>query len=258
MEVVDRAEEALGAEPGALRARVGVSAHDSSCNLGVERELVRRDKGESATHVEKRRPVDAREEVLLEVVVEAIGLVLRAEDGRERLRARERQTVSSDRSRKGEARGKAHLLGDAAVLELGEPAGEERRGVSASIQIKYERERALRRTAAERRRGCGDAHELVVARQQRAARVAVVLGRELRAVVQRAQVVDEDGRLARDGGGRLRVGERRRIAEREDVGELGRLGRCGVDGDPPGGVSCVRVGCCQSTSRASEKGKDAG
>jgi len=76
--VVDGAEEALGAEPGALRWHGPVS------RVSVARPTGIRARGERA-HLEERRPVDAREDVLLEVEVKAVGHVLRAEDGRKGL-----------------------------------------------------------------------------------------------------------------------------------------------------------------------------
>lgn len=65
-------------------------------------------------------------------------------------------------------------------------------------------------------------HELVVARQQRAAGVAVVLGLVgRRAADGREEVVDQDGRLAGDGRGRLAVGEAGRVSEGEYIGVPG-------------------------------------
>lgn len=81
-------------------------------------------------------------------------------------------------------------------------------------------------------------HELVVARQQGARGVARVAGGELLAADGGQQVVDQDGGLRRDGGGRLGVGQRRGVADGEDVGVLVVLGRGLVDIDPAGSVGC--------------------
>lgn len=86
-------------------------------------------------------------------------------------------------------------------------------------------------------------HQLVVARQQRARRVARVAGLELLAADGGQQVVDQDGRLRADGRRGLGVGQRRGVADGEDVGVLVVLGRGLVDVDPTGGVG---YGCSVS------------
>jgi hypothetical protein len=53
----------------------------------------------------------------------------------------------------------------------------------------------------------------------------------------RPEVVDEHRSLRGDCGGGLRIGKGGSITEGEDVGELGRLSRGGIDSDPSSSIS---------------------
>jgi hypothetical protein len=139
----------------------------------------------------------------------------------------------------GLARRKRTNLGDTSVLELGEHelvvAGKEGAG-------RGEREGGGRGAGRKGGKLAWSAQDLSREGDKDApGSVTVVLGGELSAVVERAEVVDKNRRLRSDSSDSLRVRHTRRITKREDVGELGALSRRGVDSDPSGGIGDGRA-----------------